>query len=64
MMFAFFYMIVAIIFLLVEFQMLCHLIIESTLPNDKKKAWALGFVIAGGIAAIIYYFVEYNKKKS
>ena len=53
--------IISILLLVLQYKMMCHLVINSTLIVESKKSWILGFLLFGGIVSIIYYFSEYKK---
>lgn len=53
--------IISILLMILQYKMLCHLIINPRLEVDNKKGWVLGFILVGGIASIVYYFSEYKK---
>lgn len=56
--------IISILLLILQYKMMCHLMINSTLIAESKKSWILGFLLFGGIVSIIYFFSEYKKTSS
>ncbi len=55
--------IIGILLIILEYKMLCHFVIKSSLSNDSKKGWIIAFVLVGGIASIVYFFTEYRKNR-